>query len=295
MHVVIAGGSGFLGTALKTALVSRGDDVRILTRHQASPDELAWAPPKHGPWMDAVAAADVVVNLAGALINGGRWTTARKAVLVDSRLAATRAIVDAVSRDRREAVLLNASAIGFYGNRGDEVLSERSSPGHDFLADLCQRWEADAERAAPFRRVVRLRTGLVLDAHHGALTPLLTPFRLGLGGPMGSGRQYWSWIHRDDWVRLALLAIDDSHVHGPLNLTAPNPVTNATFARTLGAALRRPAFIPTPAIALRLLLGGEMADAMVLGGQRVEPALALSLGFSFRFTRLDDALANLLA
>lgn len=294
MNITIAGGSGFLGRALTRRLRERGDTVSVLTRRASGPGEVAWAPGNpDGPWLDAIAEADAVVNLAGESIADGRWTADRKRRLIESRMTTTRAIVNALGSAKPDGVLLSASAVGYYGDRGDETLTEASSPGDDFLARLCRDWESEARRAEGSRRVVLLRTGLVLDPGNGALAPLMTPFRLGVGGPMGSGRQYWSWIHREDWVRLVIFAIDDSRARGAMNLTAPNAVTNRDFARALGRALSRPALLPAPAFALRLLLG-EMADAMVLSGQRVIPELATSLGFTFAFTDLDAALRDLL-
>ncbi len=293
MRIVIAGGSGFLGRALSARLQERGSDVRVLTRRPAAPHHVLWNPlDQQGAWTDEVARADAVVNLAGESVDGGRWSAARKRILIDSRMITTRGIVQALGRGRRDGVLLSASAVGFYGTRGDETITENSSAGNDFLATLCRKWEDEATKATGIRRVVLLRTGLVLDRHHGALARLLTPFRLGLGGPMGSGLQYWSWIHREDWVRLVLFAIDDARVSGPVNLTAPEPASNRDFARALGRVLRRPALLPIPSLALKLLLG-EMAEAMVLGGQRVVPAKVQALGFSFGFHQLDDALRDL--
>lgn len=293
MNITIAGGSGFLGRALTAHLRARGDRVRVLTRAARHPDDLPWTPGTvSGAWVEAVGMADAVVNLAGASIANGRWTTTRKRELIDSRIIATRSIVEALSHVNRSGVLLNASAIGIYGDRGDEPLTEAASAGSDFLATLCLDWEREASKAESFRRVVRLRTGLVLDPSDGALEPLVIPFRLGIGGPLGTGRQYWSWIHRDDWVRLTTFALDDRRVDGALNLTAPHPVRNGDFARALGRVLRRPAVLPVPAFALRLLLG-EMADAMVLGGQRVAPERATTLGFAFGFDTVEAALSNL--
>ncbi len=187
-------------------------------------------------------------------------------------------------------MLLNGSAIGYYGPRGREVVTEASEAGGDFLASVCQDWEHEAAAAGDVARVVMLRTGLVLDRHGGALPRLALPFRWFLGGPAGSGRQYWSWIHVDDWVTLVTRLMTDAAAEGPFNLTAPHPVTNREFARALGRAMRRPAFTPAPAFALRLAVG-EMADALILSGQRSVPERALALGHTFRFSEVDRALA----
>ena len=240
--------------------------------------------------MRVVDGADAVINLAGESIAGGRWTHARKKAIRDSRVQATSALVTALATAaRRPPVFLSASAIGIYGNRGDEPLTEDSSAGSDFLADVCRDWERLALEAAPASRVVPLRTGLVLDRRGGALPQLALPFRLFVGGPVGSGRQYMSWIHIDDWVAMVQWALTTSAVSGAINLTAPTPVTNAEFSRTLGRVLHRPAFMRAPAMALRLVLG-EMADALVLGGQRVLPARAQTMRYTFTYDRLASAL-----
>ncbi len=293
MQIVIAGGTGFLGRALARQLESRGDRVVVLTRTARAAGQVAWNPTEQaGAWVDAVASADVVVNLAGEPVDAGRWTPERKRALIDSRVGTTAALVERLAQRGSSAALINASAIGFYGAHADEPLDESAGPGDDFLARLCVEWEATARRAEASRRVVLLRTGLVLDRHDGALPRMALPFQLFAGGPLGSGRQYWSWIHRDDWVGLVVRAIDADTVRGPLNLSAPTPVTNREFARTLGRVLHRPGFMPAPAVALRLALG-EMADAMILNGQRVLPAQALRAGYAFRWPQLEPALRDL--
>jgi uncharacterized protein (TIGR01777 family) len=294
MRIVVAGGTGFLGHALVERL-RRDHDVIVLTRRPRTADQIGWtATETGGAWTAAVQAADAVINLAGEPIAAGRWTAARKAAIRRSRIAATTAIVGAMRSGGRAHTLVNASAVGVYGDRGDEPLTESSPPGDDFLARVCQDWEAAAEPAADTARVVLLRTGLVLDAGGGALPRLALSFRLFAGGRMGSGRQYWSWIHRDDWVEMVCWALSNATVSGALNVTAPEPVTNAAFARELGRTLRRPTLLPAPALALRLVLG-EMADAMILGGQRVLPAKGQALGFTFRYPTLTGALAAIYA
>jgi uncharacterized protein (TIGR01777 family) len=288
VKVVMAGGSGFLGSALAASLRIDHHDITIVTRH----------PQRHGEvsWTDlpmVIEEADVVVNLAGEALDAGRWTAARKASMLDSRVNATEAVVNAMSAaTRRPKVLLNASAIGFYGATGDGAVTEESPAGSDFLARICVAWEAAAMSAAWMTRVVLLRTGLVLDREGGALPKLALPFRLFAGGRAGSGNQYWSWIHREDWVRMVRWAMDTTTVNGPLNVTAPAPATNREFTQALARALHRPALAPAPAFALRLLLG-EMADAMVLNGRRVLPVKAEMNGFEFRYPDLDSALRQI--
>jgi hypothetical protein len=289
MRLLIAGGTGFLGRALHDALRRDGHQVHALTRRPVQPGDIRWsADPADTAWTAALPGADAVINLAGASIGDSRWTTGRKALLLDSRLRATRALVGAINASGAPVALLSSSAIGIYGVRGDEPLTEDAAPGSDFLAGLCRAWEKEALAAAS-ARVVLLRTGLVLAADGGALPRIALPFRLGAGGPLGSGRQYMSWIHLDDWIGLVRLALTNAAGSGPLNLTAPSPVTNAAFARTLGRAMRRPAIVPAPAFVLRLMLG-EMADSLILGGQRVVPEKARALGYQFLYPTLDAAL-----
>ena len=305
MRIVIAGGSGFLGRALTDALSASGHFLQILTRQPASDlpapsgnlQHIHWTPDgtANGLWTSPCSGADVIVNLAGESIAAGRWTVARKARLRGSRIMATRSLARFI-RDGEQppAALVSASAIGYYGDRGGDVLAEDAGPGRDFLADLSAEWEREAQAAqGPRTRVVLLRTGIVLDPQEGALAKMLAPFRLYAGGPFGSGRQFMSWIHRDDWVSLAKWAIETPGMGGPLNLTAPNPVTNADFARALGRALDRPAIVPAPGFALKLILG-EMAGPLLLYSQRVVPARALAGGFSFAHPELGEALASLL-
>ena len=258
---------------------------------------MPWTPNgSAGPWTTACGGIDAVINLAGASIGDGRWSPARKALLVQSRLDSTRSLVRFIAQATPPpAVFISSSAVGYYGDRADEELTEDAPAGTGFLAELCQQWEAAAcEARTHATRVILVRTGIVLDRNAGALPRMLLAFKLFAGGPFGSGRQYMSWIHRDDWGRLVLWLLNPQAFDGPVNVTAPNPVTNATFARTLGRALGRPAFMPAPAFALELALG-EMAGPLLLSSQRVLPARAMGAGFSFTYGRLEDALANLLA
>jgi uncharacterized protein (TIGR01777 family) len=294
MSIVIAGGTGLLGTALVGALRRDGHSVLVLTRHPARPDEIGWRPADgDGPWTAAVADAAAVINLAGTSIAGGRWTSARKTAIRDSRMHATAALVRAITNaSRPPPVFISSSAVGFYGARGDDPATEATGPGSDFLAEVCRDWEAVASQASPVSRVVRLRSGVVLARTGGALPQLALPFKLFAGGPAGSGRQFVSWIHVDDWVALVKWALATPAVAGPLNATAPAPVTNEEFSRTLGRILRRPSWLNAPAFALRLALG-EMADALILGGQRVMPEIAQKHGFVFRHPLLEGALRDI--
>jgi len=291
MTIVVAGGTGFVGQALVERLRNDGHRVVVLTRRPRGADQVAWTPDgTAGPWADAIDGADAVVNLAGESIASGRWTAARKHSIRTSRIDATRSLVQAIDRaPRRPHTFLSGSAVGYYGAHGDEAITEATPPGDDFLASVCREWEAEAMRAAGASRVVLLRTGLVLDRTGGALPRMALPFRLFAGGAIASGRQYQSWIHLDDWVSMVEWALRTPAIAGPLNITAPNPVTNREFAQTLGRVLRRPALMPAPAFALRLVVG-EMADALLVTGQRVLPALAQASGFQFRYPALEPAL-----
>jgi uncharacterized protein (TIGR01777 family) len=233
---------------------------------------------------------DAVVNLAGESIADGRWTDARKRAIRESRVEATRALVAAMrTASPRPRVLVSGSAIGFYGDTGDAEVDESTPAGTGFLADVCRAWEAEATKAEPLDiRVVRARFGIILGPDGGALARMLLPFRAFVGGPIGSGRQWMSWVQRDDAIGLVRTAIENEALSGPLDVTAPAPVRNADFARTLGHVLERPAVVPTPAFALRLALG-EMAS-MLLTGQRVLPAAALAAGYAFRHPELEGAL-----
>jgi uncharacterized protein (TIGR01777 family) len=292
MQIVVAGGSGFLGTALVSRLRKEGHGVTVLTRHARRAQEVEWVPyGSSAGWVHVLEDADAVINLAGAPI-AARWTASYKREIWNSRVLATRTLVAAMKSVRRvPATLINASGVGTYGARGSEPLTEDSAPGSDFLATLGTAWEKEALSAAPHARVVLLRTGIVLASEGGALPKMALPFRFFAGGPLGSGRQYVSWIHRYDWTAMVSWALTLGAISGPLNATAPYPVTNLAFARTLGRVLHRPATIPTPAFALRLMLG-EMAD-VVLTGQQVLPDKAHAFGFDFTHPELEGALRSI--
>jgi uncharacterized protein len=289
MRAVIAGGTGFLGASLTEELKRDGWTVAVLTRRPSQSHHVRWDPfEPRAAWTRALEGADAVINLTGASINK-RWTAAYKRELWNSRVHPTRTLVEAVKSIRPvPPVFISGSAVGIYGPRGDEPVTEDIPPGSDFLASLGRQWENEALAARPQARVVLVRSGIVLDRHAGALPRMALPFWFFAGGPLGSGRQYISWIHKNDWTALVRWALTNAPVTGPVNATAPNPVTNLEFARTLGRVLRRPAFLPAPAAALRVVLG-EMAD-VVLSGQRVLPAKAQSLGFAFQYPALEGAL-----
>jgi hypothetical protein len=303
MLIAIAGGTGFLGSPLAGVYAEEGHKVRVLSR-ALPPGEsrhdpgtgvpgvtrVGWRPDgQSGPWAAAIDGADALINLAGESIAEGRWTPQRKAALRDSRIIPTRSLVAAINGvNAPPRVLISGSGVGYYGTSGDDAKTEASPAGNDFLAQLCEDWEAEAIRASSRTRVVTLRTGVVLEKSGGALAKMLPPFRLFAGGPMGSGRQYVSWIHRIDWIEMVRWIVDTPAVSGAVNVTAPEPVTNRDFARALGRAMHRPALVPVPSIALKLLLG-EMATPLILEGQRAIPARAKQMGFHFRYPDIDQA------
>jgi len=285
MNIAITGASGFIGASLAARLRSEGHTVRALSLRSA-PDPASVASVFDG--------CDAVVHLAGEPV-AQRWTDSTKKRILDSRVQGGRTIVDALSKlDRRPGVLVSASGIGYYGSRGDERLTEGSAPGSDFLAQVCVAWEGEARKAEALSiRVVTPRIGMVLGAGGGALSKLLLPFRLGVGGRIGPGTQWTSWIHLDDLVSLVVFAIQNQQLSGAVNAVAPNPVTNLEFTKVLAAALHRPAVFPLPAFALQLVLG-EMSE-ILLGGQRVVPEAAKAAGFTFRYPQLSAAFAEILA
>ena len=301
MKITISGASGFIGRRLLKVLSGAGHSLWVLSRHAGTnlPPGVrisVWDPVKGQPPGESLREADAVVHLAGAPV-GQRWTAEAKRRIRESRVAGTRNLVEALARlPRRPETLICASAIGYYGSRGDEVLTESSAPGSGYLAEVCVAWEKEAQAAEALgMRVARVRTGIVLDARGGALKRMLPPFRMGVGGRLGDGRQWMSWIHLEDLAALFRFAVENP-VGGALNAVAPHPVTNAEFTRALAQALRRPAMFPVPAFALKALLG-EMASVL-LASQRVEPRAepraAEAAGFQFRFPQLGPALADLL-
>ena len=301
MKVLVTGSTGLVGTALVKALASDGHTVCRLLRPQSkttlgSKDgfDVAWNP-ETGELGGAGVGPEAVVNLAGASIAGGRWTEKRKELLRTSRIDTTRALVHALAKmNARPRVLVSASAIGIYGDRGDEVLTEESKPGTDFLAGLAREWEAEALKAEALGiRVVLARFGIILAQHGGALAKMLLPFKLGAGGRLGSGKQWMSWITLEDIVGVIRYAIENNAVRGALNVVAPQPAQNSDFTKALAKALHRPALFPAPAFALRLALG-EMADALLLSSQRVKPQALEKSSYRFLYPELSVGLNTLL-
>jgi uncharacterized protein (TIGR01777 family) len=300
MRIIVIGATGFIGAPLCKELIEAGHDVTVFVRNFESAKRklgnavnyLEWDASKKIP-LDALRKVDAIINLAGESIGDGRWTTERKKRIIDSRVLTTRRIVEAIQGSRQPLTIINASAIGYYGARKDEKLCEDGSCGKDFLASVCAAWEEEAIEAEAFGvRVVIIRTGVVLG-DGGALKRMLLPFKMYVGGPVGNGSQWLSWIHKDDEVGVIMHALQNQEISGPINATAPDPVTMRQFSETLGAVLNRPSWLPVPGFVLRLAMG-EMSD-MVLTGQRVLPCKALDTGYKFKFDSLNKALTNILS
>jgi uncharacterized protein (TIGR01777 family) len=295
MKVLVTGSHGLIGTALVAALRDGGHSVTRLVRGEpAGTDKVSWDPVAGTIDRSGLEGHDAAVNLAGAGIGDHRWTAEHKALVRDSRVRATSLLAEAIAGlDSPPRTLLSGSAVGIYGDRGDQELTEAADRGEGFLASVVKEWEGATARASEAGiRVAHLRTGVVLSARGGALRKQLTPFRLGLGGRIGTGRQHLSWISLDDEVGAIVHLLEAESVAGPVNLTAPNPVTNAEFTRALGSVLHRPTVLPVPTVALHALFGREMTAEMLLGGQRVLPTVLIASGFQFRYPDLVAALAH---
>jgi uncharacterized protein (TIGR01777 family) len=296
MRLVVTGATGFIGTPLCARLLEQGHTLTLFTRGSprdpgsATKRWLHWTPGSLREWGTALNGVDGVINLAGEPIAAKKWTHLQRHRIETSRVDGTNSLVQAIARAAvRPKFLISASAVGYYGPRGDETVTEETPPGDDFLSFVCREWEEEAKKAEELGlRVVRVRTGIVLGSGGGALAKMVEPFKFFVGGAIGSGQQWMSWIHLEDHVRLIIDLIENTQASGPVNATAPNPVRNKEFCQTLAKVLRRPCWAPVPGFALKLVLG-DMAN-MLLTGQRVVPAAAQKLGFQFRYPTLEEAL-----
>lgn len=295
MNILITGGTGFIGTPLGQELRKSGHIIVVTTRRPSdSKDKLTWNPPHLIP-SDVIPGFDAVINLAGEPIAPGRWTNEKKKRILSSRINATRALVESMrNAGTKPKVLISASAVGYYGAHGDEYVTEDTPPASDFLADVCMKWETEAFKARELGvRVVTVRIGGVLESNGGALPQMMIPFKFFLGGPIGNGKQWFSWIHRDDVAGIIKYALENDTISGPVNATAPNPVTNEEFSSALGKALNRPSWLPVPGFMVKLTLG-EMGSVL-LAGQRVMPEKALKAGYKFKYTDVKEALRAIFA
>jgi uncharacterized protein (TIGR01777 family) len=297
MKILIGGSHGLVGTALIKSLEAEGHEIFRLVRHApTSKTEVEWSPDRYSIALARIEGFDAVVNLAGESIAEGRWTDDKKRRIRESRVKGTKLLGDALANlTVTPKTFVCASAIGYYGNRGDELLTETSAPGDDFLAKVCAEWEeATALATEKGIRVVNARFGVILDTNGGALKKMLPPFRMGVGGRIGSGKQWMSWIALADVIGGIQFALANDSMKGPVNFVAPVPVTNAEFTKTMGKVLSRPTVLPIPAFAIKLLFG-EMGEALLLGGQRVAPERLVTEGFEFSYPQLEPALGHILA
>ena len=295
MKVLISGATGLIGSVLIRELEGGGHRTTRLTRSPGSSEDIGWDPSSGTIDASRIEGHDAVVHLAGENIGEGRWTQEKKLRILESRREGTRLLAQTIAGlPEPPRVMVSASAVGYYGDRGDELLREDSAPGSDFLAEVCKAWEAAADPAREAGiRVVHPRNGIVLSTEGGALARTLPIFKLGGGGRIGSGRQWWSWVAIDDVAGAYVHALTDDSIEGPLNVAAPNPLTNAEYTRVMGRVLNRPTVFPLPAAAARLMLG-EVADALLLASQRVEPAKLEETGYEFRYPELEGALRHLI-
>ncbi|NEQ97204.1 MAG: TIGR01777 family protein [Cyanothece sp. SIO2G6] len=305
MKVAVTGATGFVGSRLVAVLQEKQHDIVVFTRQAAKAQQqfpkstfpnveiVEYTPTRTGPWQAAIAGCDAVVNLAGESIAEGRWTSERKKSIMESRQIGTAKIVEAIAQvNPKPSVLINSSAIGYYGTSETATFDETSTPGNDFLAEVCKNWEAEAHKVeATGTRLVIIRTGIVLGMG-GAIAKMYTPFQLFAGGPLGTGRQWFSWIHREDLVGIIVNALTDSSMSGVFNGTAPNPVRMSEFCQTFGAVMNRPSWLPVPSFALEALLGD--AAQVVLQGQQVLPQQTLTSGFDYQYPTLKPALQDIL-
>lgn len=303
MRIVISGGTGFIGSRLCDKLIEHGHKPVILTRSRPRVNQAAeaaeyvyWNPESPDELPSIVDGSDAVVNLAGESIGERRWSESQKNKIRASRINATKALVSAIEHaQRKPGVMVSASAIGIYDHKTEGEYDEESETGNDFLASVCHDWEAEARKAEAFGvRLVIVRFGIVLGKEGGALKQMVLPFKFFAGGPIGSGNQWMQWIHIDDAVNIVYFALTNSHVRGVLNATSPNPVTNKDFSKTLGKLLRRPSFLPVPPLALKVALGSELADALLLHGQKVLPRRTMEMGYKFKYPDLEDALRDVM-
>ena len=297
MRILISGSHGLVGEALIKALETGGHEIYRLVRHAPnSESEIEWSPDRYSIAISRIEGFDAVYHLAGESIASGRWNDEKKKKIRESRTKGTKLLSDALANlAQPPKTLISASAIGYYGDRGDELLTETSPPGKDFLADVCVEWEKATDHAKEKGvRVVNTRFGIILDKEGGALAKMLPPFRMGIGGRIGDGKQWMSWIALDDVIGALQFALTNDGLSGPVNFVAPNPVTNAEFTKALGRALSRPTFFPIPAFGVRLAFG-EMADALLLSSQRVKPTKLADSNYQFAYSNLESALRSILA
>lgn len=297
MRIIVSGSHGLVGTVLIKALEADGHEIYRLVRYAPNSEkEIEWSPDRYSIAISRIEGFDAVFHLAGESIASGRWNVEKKRKIRESRTSGTKLLADALANlSAPPKTLLSASAIGYYGDRGEELLTETSPPGKDFLADVCVEWEQATEHAREKGvRVVNTRFGIILDKEGGALAKMLTPFRMGIGGRIGDGKQWMSWIALDDVIGALRFALSNESMNSPVNFVAPNPVRNAEFTKALGKALSRPTLFPIPEFGVRLAFG-EMADALLLSSQRVEPAILKQSGYNFRYPDLNSALQAVLS